>query len=115
MQGDGIVITACRAGREVGGEHYAHLRELDDIAALAERVRAIIAKEVPSLPISKCNELVGLIFVAEQHCSCCSAVAPHGVARFLTPFVVLGPRPGIQARRGSRGPLTPPSTNGPRL
>ncbi len=47
-QGDGIVITACRAGREVGGEHYARLRELDDIAALAERVRAIIAKEVPS-------------------------------------------------------------------
>lgn len=44
-QGEGIVISACRAGSEVGPEHCARLHELDDIAALAARVRAIIAKE----------------------------------------------------------------------
>ena len=33
-QGEGVAITACRAGRSVGHEHYARLHELDDIAAL---------------------------------------------------------------------------------
>ena len=41
--------------------------------------------------------------------NCSKQPSETAVPFFLTPFVVLGPRPGIQASRGSRG------TNGPPL